>query len=168
MNQEELNEIQQQVERQVAEEERAREERIRQQQIRQQQQAEADAASTAEESNQDAEASNEGLITRIGREIDKFSEGGQMMDATSALGDMVGLDLANYEEFKEAEGQLNQERRDRLDANEGTFGDNVVLGGEALSKVPLLVFCSRDCCGRIANQERHGLVLPSSQRPRSL
>ena len=134
MNQEELNEIQQQVERQVAEEERAREERIRQQQIRQQQQAEADAASTAEESNQDAEASNEGLITRIGREIDKFSEGGQVMDATSALGDLVGLDLANYEEFKDAEGQINQERRDRLDANEGTFGDNVVLGGEALSE----------------------------------
>ena len=58
-------------ERQNAEEEQS-EEIIRQ--LQQQQQAGADAASTAEESNQDAEASNEGLITRIGREIDKFSK----------------------------------------------------------------------------------------------
>ena len=56
------------------------------------------------------------------------------MDATSALGNLVGLDLDNYEEFKETESQINQERRDRLDANEGTLGDNIVLGGEALSE----------------------------------
>ena len=165
MNQQDYDEIQQEIERQLAEEEQNR---ARQQRVRQQQQAEADAASTSEQSNQDAEAStnesNEGIFTRLGQGLDKFSEGGYAMDATSALAGLAGKDLPNYEEYKEIEDDINQRRRDRLDANVGTFGDNVVLGGEALSEgVTAGVLAPVTIAGRVTNQDT-----PWSRAPKAI